>query len=165
MLGAANRDAERSNKPTDDGRERNQLRSSLNSGHAATASACRFGANNGHRRSSLDHLVSEHRRRRKKSTSGRHPRSILAGQSSLAVFADGRRAWPVAPDVLLSEPGSLTSFSAREFALATAALGAFPKDFLRFSFAGIRVLRCIELDVSRQRSRPIKLDFTKLNSP
>jgi cytochrome P450 len=33
MLGAANRDAERSNEPTDDGRERNQLRSSLNGGH------------------------------------------------------------------------------------------------------------------------------------
>jgi hypothetical protein len=33
-----------------------------------------------------------------------------------------------------------------------------------FSFASVRVLRCIELDVSEQRSRPIKLGFTKLNS-
>lgn len=35
----------------------------------------------------------------KKSTSGRHPRSILFGQLSLIVLADGRLAQPVAPDV------------------------------------------------------------------
>jgi hypothetical protein len=33
-----------------------------------------------------------------------------------------------------------------------------------FSFASVRMLRCLKPDVSRQRSRPIKLGFTKLTS-